>query len=824
MKKLLTLLLAMVMVVACFASCKKKDPTSESDKGSTPTAHVHSYGNWELLADATCISNGLKKRECECGEVETEVIPALGHVFGDGYVCSRCGAVKDAVASLVSGLKYGEDYTSLYEKFGKTISIADVKEEVDSVTNKRTPYIEKDGKKYFLGLDFLSMAMVYNTKVPAGSETYKSEDDVYAKWWMYYIQRWNELLPELPLYSNQYFDLYNTQIKGVSEHPTNPYWNVANALIDWTSEKSGKDIIIGNTTDLSGKFRYASFGTTNPGAADNDITKLTSGLSTVTTNKEGGLTWDKTVVKSHKETLNGDGTKTFEIELNQGLKFSDGSPITAKNYLVSTLVFSSPVGKEAANKDHNAGLSFVGFEKFNEYDGTAKEGTSKYLSGLKLLGDYKISATVKAEYANYYYSISSVAFGPEYLKAWLDDADVVVDPETKAVGLSDSFYAKTGEKYAKAAHVRSTAMDVDKQAAAVYPYSGPYKVVSYDTSKKEAILEKNDQYAGNYEGTKPSIQKVTYIKLVTASQLASFKSGSVDFIAGITGGADTDQAVKYAKDNPTKAAYVEYGRAGYGKLAFRNDYGTTQFKEVRQALALSMNRNQFALDFNGGYGGTVDGPYYKGSWMYKAVEDEIVLDSYASNLDSVVAKLVEGGWTYGADGNAYVSGVRYKKIAAKDMQEKDLTFKAKDGSAVTLAFDADGKQVEVGSKDAAYYLMPLVINWFGTTENDFSTYVISYLCTANSIASKAGFKICYQLGDFAPMLDEFYQQVVYGYYQGTPMYNMFNFATGFNSAIYDFSYNMTVDPKKYDDYSAYYIKDVNDLYFIKGDVLQGKAA
>lgn len=37
MKKLLTLLLAMVMVVACFASCKDKNPTSES-KGSTGTS------------------------------------------------------------------------------------------------------------------------------------------------------------------------------------------------------------------------------------------------------------------------------------------------------------------------------------------------------------------------------------------------------------------------------------------------------------------------------------------------------------------------------------------------------------------------------------------------------------------------------------------------------------------------------------------------------------------------------------------------------------------------------------------------------------------
>ena len=110
--------------------------------------------------------------------------------------------------------------------------------------------------------------------------------------------------------------------------------------------------------------------------------------------------------------------------------------------------------------------------------------------------------------------------------------------------------------------------------------------------------------------------------------------------------------------------------------------------------------------------------------------------------------------------------------------------------------------------------MPLVINWFGTTPNTFSDTVVTYLCSDNSIATKAGFKIQYTLGDFGPMLDEYYQQAVYGFYKGTPMYNMFNFATGFNNAAYDFSYNMTIDPDMYGDFSAYYIRDIHDFYFL----------
>ena len=809
MKKLLALLIAVAMTVTCFAACGKKTGT-----GSASDKHVHTYGEWEVVAAATCTEDGLRKRTCTtCGEPDSEPINALGHDWGEDDICRRCGVSQKSVANLV----YGKDYVSLYEQFGKNISIADVKEDIDEATGKHTPYIEKDGKKYVLGLDFLSMAMVYNTKVPAGSTEYKTEEDVYAKWWMYYIQRWNELLPEIPLYSNEYYDLFNTQIKGVKEHPTNPYWGVANALIDWTSEKTANDFIVGNTTELSGKFRYPVFGTTNPGAADNDIDKLVSGLETVVANKEGGYQWNDTVVKSHSEVVNKDGTKTFEIELNDGLKFSDGSAVTAKNYLVSTLVFSSPVGAEAANKDHQVGKSYAGYKAFAAYKGTnaADEGVSRYFRGLKLLSDTKFSVTVDAEYTNYFYAVSLAGFAPVYLPVWLDkDADVVVDPETHAVGLSDAFYAKTGDSYVKASYIYDVAMKTDKQLASAFPYSGPYKVVSYDALTKTAVLEKNDYFVGNYEKVKPSIQKITYVKTVSASQLASFKSGDLDFIAGITGGADTDEAIKYADGSNGKADYIHYGRAGYGKLAFRNDYGSTQFEEVRQALALSMNRTQFALEFNGGYGGTVDGPYYKGSWMYKAVEDEIVLDSYASSLDAAKAKLVAGGWIYAADGSDYVSGVRYKKIKAAEIGVYDADFMSKDGTEKTRAFNADGQEVAKDSKDVAYYLMPLVINWFGTADNPFSDTVITYLCGDNSIATKAGFKIQYTLGDFNPMLDEYYQQAAYGFYKGTPMYNMFNFATGFNDAAYDFSYNMTIDPDMYGDFSAYYIRDIHDFYFL----------
>ena len=695
--------------------------------------------------------------------------------------------------------KYDGDYISLYKKYGKDITIADVTEDPET----GFAYIEKDGVKYQLGMDFLSRAMVYNCKVPADSDKYKSEDDVYAMWWKLYIQRWNYLLPEIPLYSNEYYDLYNAKIEGVKDHPTNPYWDVTSALIDWTSAKDDKGIIIGNTTELSGKFRYATFGGTNPGAADLDVEELSTGLGTVVTTKEGGYTWNETVVKSHEAVENKDGTKTYTIEIYDDLKYSDGSAITAKDYLVHTLVFSTPVAAAAAQKDHQSGLAIVGFDSFNKYAGEAAEGATKELSGLRLLDTYKFSVTISADFLPYYYDISYAGFAPEWAAMWIGDAEVKDDGN--GAYLTDEFYTKDGDAYVNAKLIEETSRNTDT----TYPYTGAYVVESYDKGDKSAVLVKNPYFKGNYEGTVPAIEKVVYKLIISTTQLQDLEAGNLDFIAGITGGTETDEALTLVKDNAGKYDTINYSRAGYGKLGFRADYGPAQFTEVRQAIAYCMDRAEFAKTFTGGYGGVVDGPYYKGSWMYKkAVEFGMTLDAYATSADSAKEVLVAGGWVYNAEGGEYTDGIRYKKIPAAEATENDINYKSKDGAYKTTKVGDD-------------YYMPLVLNWFGTSDNPFTDQLVTGFMENDNIEA-IGMKVWNNIGDLNPMLDELYQAQIYGYYSGTPMYSVFNFATGFTSAVYDYAYNWTIDPAEYDNYSVCYYKDMADVYWL-ADAEKGTA-
>ena len=691
--------------------------------------------------------------------------------------------------------KYGEDYTSLYEKYGKDITIADVTEDEET----GFAYITVDGQQYELGLDFLTMAMVYNT-TPAGD--YETEDDVYAAWWRMYITRWNYLLPEVPLYSNEYYDLYNAQIKGVAEYPTNPFWGPASALIDWSSEKEDGSIILGSSTELSGQFRVPSFGKSSPGASDNDIGGLTTGLDTVTNTKEGGYVWNDTVVDSYEETIDEAGNLTFTIKIKDDLKFSDGSAVTAKDYIAFSLASLSPVYTEAASRE-SSGLTTLGWkDAYQKYTGPDSTEGTKELAGIHLIDDYTFSYTVTADYANYFYKITYAAFSASPAAAWLGEG-VEIKDDGNGCYLSDEFYAKDADgKYIQAAAIKKLCTDTSEENYAAYPWSGPYVVKSFDNSDSTAVLVKNEYFKGNYEGATPKIDTVIYKKIVSATQIEDFKAGGLDVIAAITGGADTDNALKLADESEGKYVYTHYSRAGYGKLGFRADYGPAQFVSVRQAIALCMDRAQFAKDFTGGYGGVVDGPYYTGSWMYKAAVDQgMLLDSYATSADAAIEVLEADGWIYNADGTPYAGeGVRYKAIPADKINENDKNYKSVDGTY---------KTEEVNG----VYLMPLVINWYGTADNPFTDLLQTGL-KANENVAKAGMVVYNTIGDFAPMLDELYQQAAYGFYSGSPMYCAFNFATGFNSAVYDYAFNMTIDPAMYDDYSQYYIKDYADILWL----------
>ena len=569
--------------------------------------------------------------------------------------------------------------------------------------------------------------------------------------------------------------------------------------------QKGTRVILGSTTELSGDFRWPGFGGSSAGASDQDITWLTVGYGTMEIDQSGAYQWNKTAVKSHNETENDDGTYTIDIVINEGLKFSDGSAITAKNYVAGILSFSSPVSV-AAGHSGMSGQAFVGYSEFRAYTGAdAPEEAKKEFSGVRLLGEYEFSLTVSSDYYPYYFAYTYGAVNPDFLALVLGEG-VDVKDDGNGCYLTDNFYAMTeGEDatYVKAEEIKANRYDTTK-----YPYSGPYTISKWDEGNSEATLLANPEFQGNFEGVKPTIETIVYRLLVQETQLDQLKKGEVDVLSAITGGNDTKAAL--AVVDGTNFSEVHYQRAGYGKIEFECDFGPTMFASVRQAVTYALNRTEFCQTFTGGYGVVVDGPYSPDFAMWKAVKDDITLIDYSYSVANAEKALVEGGWIYNSKGEDFVPGqtgvdaVRYKKLTAEEAE-------ACGGVNKTYASvnNTDGvtyKTVKIGDD----YYMPLAINWFGTTPNDVTDLLNTMLANSKDVAG-LGMVIRSTVGDFTQLLGEIYRDASYGY-AGTPTFGMFNLATGWNTAVYDYAFNWSLD-EAYFGYSANKLYDEYDVAF-----------
>ncbi len=693
-----------------------------------------------------------------------------------------------------------KDYTSVYSKIGSKVTIDMVEED----ENTGIAYATVDGVKYELGMDFLSGAMVYNTAVPAGSDKYTTEEDVFNEWWKLYIQRWNYLAPEVPLYSNQYFDLYNAKIEGLV---TTPYWSPADAIVAATI-KEGEDnsVILGSATELSGAFRNSSWGKSSPGASDLDIQNLVSGYSTVMTDKSGNMIWNMSALAEEPvKTLNDDGTLTYTIKVKNDLKFSDGSAINAKNFIAGVLANATPVAV-AAGGTGASGLYNEGYEAFKAYDGTNDgadvEGVtaSKYFKGIKLVDDYTFSVTFKADYASYYYVMSYAGYSPDPMALYLGENDIIV-AEDGSCGLSDGFYSKV-EKDGAEVYAMVDVINANLKWDSALPYSGPYTVKNYDASALIATLELNPNYPGDDARGKASIQTITYIKVETETQMDKFTKGEVDIIAGITGAAETEAALKTVSENADKYAETHYDRAGYGKLAFRCDLGPTNFVEVRQAIMYTINRPEFAQSFTGGYGTVVHGPYYTGYSAFQAVKDDINLNQYTYSKDSAIDALVAGGWIYDENGNQFDAGkdaVRYKKLSGYELSKQNLQYATVDGKYKTVKINGE-------------YYMPLAINYYGTQPNEVTDLLLTAWQNNATATKDIGAYIQYISCDFTSGLYGEYLQIEDYGWDGVAKCAAINFATGFTSTIYDYYYYWTIDPAFFADYSNDYLMDEADFF------------
>ena len=475
-------------------------------------------------------------------------------------------------------------------------------------------------------------------------------------------------------------------------------------------------LIIGSVTDMEGDFYDPDF---NNNATNYKAYDLIHGYNTVTYTKEGMFELDPTVVANCDATDNEDGTKTYTITLNDGLLWSDGSPVTAKDYVFATLLESSP---EMMGVDNYSATAYTQIDGWDDYN----SGATENLKGMHLIDDKTFSITVAADELPFHYDIYYAGVMPRPLAVIAPECDVV-DSEDGA-SISGDF---TTELLLETINNTDTGYRYNPQVTC-----GPYKLESYDAASRQATYVVNDKFAGDYRGVKPAIEKVI-IKTVSAdTQINELKAGTVDLLFQISGGTDIEAGLDLVDEGV--AQKHTFFRNGYGKIQFDCSQFPTDSKSVRQAIAYCLDRNEFARQYSGGYATIVHSAYGLAQWEYSESKDWIDqnLNTYDKNIETAKEILAADGWNLNESGEEYKDGdgTRYKEV--------------------------DGE------------LKPLVIEWCNTEGNPVSELLATMLPEA---MEEAGMELKATSVDF-PTLSAAID------HQGDKIYNMYNLGSGFATA------------------------------------------
>lgn len=489
------------------------------------------------------------------------------------------------------------------------------------------------------------------------------------------------------------------------------------------TEPTGQ-MVIGSINQVINEFYDTGFSTSETNYNMYDL--IHGGYDTVVFSKEGEFQYNDTVVASHEETENEDGTKTYTVTINDGLVWSDGTPITAKDYVFAVLLENSDEMAGVDGYPCNTGYSYVGYDEW-------LDGSADAFAGVHLVDDMTYSLTVKAEELPYHYDITYATLRPRPLHVIAPECDVE-DTENGATITGDF----TTELLQETINNVETGYRYNPKVTC-----GPYLFDNFDEASQQATLKANPEFVGDYRGVKPSIETLVIKTVSSDTMMNELESGSVDLLYSCSGGDTINAGLDLVEEG--KAADTTYMRNGYGKIQFDCSVFPTDSQNVRQAIAYCLDRNEFARQYTGGYGSVVHSFYGLAQWEYQDSVEWINenLNTYEMNVEEAKKLLEEDGWNLNADGTPYSgTGTRYKEV--------------------------DGE------------IVPLVITWCNSEGNPVSELLATML---PETMAEAGMELQATTTDFATLQNGIL-------HAGDTMYNMYNLATGFataNSPWYYFS-------------------------------------
>lgn len=356
--------------------------------------------------------------------------------------------------------------------------------------------------------------------------------------------------------------------------------------INWTAEKRSR-LMVGNPTQLRGCFFTDMWGGTT---ADQDVRDLLHAYSLVRYDAESG--WflpDRSVVQDVAALDDEQGNRTYLIVLYDNLKWSDGTRITAYDYAFSLLLCMDPVINETGGIPTDCSW-IVGAEEY-------LDGTTRALSGLRVISEDILQIRVKAEALPYYFELSRLMFHPYPVSVIAPGLSVRDDGE--GAYLSASLTAEM---------IRQTVLD-EKNGYLAHPsvVSGPYMLDSFDGLT--AALTINPYFKGTEEGISPRIGRIEYTLVNNKDMIEKLQDGELDLLRQVSGKKTVRDGIAalLAKEGMLSAA--NWPCAGLTLIRFLEDSPRIQDLSVRRAIAHCFDKEAFIRRAVGPFGESTDGLY-----------------------------------------------------------------------------------------------------------------------------------------------------------------------------------------------------------------------
>lgn len=533
-------------------------------------------------------------------------------------------------------------------------------------------------------------------------------------------------------------------------------------VADTIGLQRGTEIVIGATTAMNGTFSTDFW----PGSTtDLDARMLIHGYSTVAWTRTHGMALDSTVVSALNTTQGDNGDYVFTITLADTLKYNEGTPITAKDYVFSLLLSGSAAIEEIGGTP--LGLSHIaGYDSYIS-------GKVDTLLGVRLISDRTFSITIAAESMPYFYGLAAINVAPLPMFVIAPGCDIVdngfgtyITASKDATLMPEDPRGFTPGEFGEDM-LRETLLDpVSGYVYAPRVTCGPYSFESFNRQTRTATFVANPYYVGNYEGQKPHIERIVIKQVFNDTMMQEMVDHSIDILHKVSNNEVIEEGLLHVKEGLFQ--YMNYPRTGMAFLSFACEEGPTASGAVRQAIARCVDRSDLIEKTVGPNNGIpVYGYYGLGQWMTTATfpadeeneKDELivqkVLPGFNKPFDLEEAKsLLEGdGWVLNENGQPFVEGVdsmRYR--------------------------DEDGE------------LVPLLIEWAKIAESDVAD-ILEEMLTENFKQVGIGLKVTTL---------PFFDMLEYYHRERERTYNMFYLASNFEY-IFDPFYTFNVA----DEYQGY---------------------